>query len=533
MDDIRSGNGNGYNNGSEGLKSLSSKMRDLVAVGFRRRVLLRRAFLISLLGALIAVMLFGIQYQSEVEVMVKRDARVDPAVTPDASPRADASGDSNVTTMDLNTEMEFMLHWDILAEVVNKCPVLWEGHPHPWTPITKAIKNRIPGLNDSEQGAAVVKLSKALTLTPVPSSGILQVQYSAGDPNDSFCVTQNLTRLYLQRHMQVNRPPSKVLEFFTAQTDMYHKKLDAAEAALLEYNRKHDVASAGLQKELAIQNEAQFLASLRTTEASIAQTKEKLQQMESAEKTTNPRVSTTQTLSDNATLMANLKTSLNTLQLSRTDLLAKYAPNYRTVQEVEQQIAETKAAIETQEKTKLNSDTTDRNPVYAWADSELAKAKTDLPTLEAQRQANSQNVATYNREAHRYNEGEINEANLTREVKAEEQNYLLYLGKREQARISEMLDQQRVLNVILAEPPTLPPYPTYSPLLLILVSFILAGLVGVGAALTADYLDSSFRTPDEVKEILRIPVFASIPVSEPSKGNGHEVKSGSVPKNGN
>jgi capsular polysaccharide biosynthesis protein len=70
-------------------------------------------------------------------------------------------------------------------------------------------------------------------------------------------------------------------------------------------------------------------------------------------------------------------------------------------------------------------------------------------------------------------------------------------------------------------------------LLLILVSFILAGLVGVGAALTADYLDSSFRTPDEVKEILRIPVFASIPVSEPSKGNGHEVKSGSVPKNGN
>src|SRR6202158_1336276 len=190
MDDIRSGNGNGYNNGNEGLKSLSSKMRDLIAVGFRRRVILRRAFFLSLLGALIAVMVFGIHYQSEMEILVKRDARVDPAVTPDASPRADASGDSNVTTMDLNTEMEFMLHWDILTEVVNQCPVLWEGHPHPWTPITKAIKSHIPGMNESEQGAAVVKLSKALTLTPVPSSGILQVQYSASDPNDSFCVTQ-------------------------------------------------------------------------------------------------------------------------------------------------------------------------------------------------------------------------------------------------------------------------------------------------------------------------------------------------------
>jgi uncharacterized protein involved in exopolysaccharide biosynthesis len=531
MDDIRNGNGNG--NGNEGLKSLSSKMRDLVAVGFRRRVLLRRAFMISLLGALVAVMVFGIQYQSEMEVLVKRDARVEPAVTPDASPRPDASGDSNITTLDLNTEMELMLHWDLLTEVVNQCPVLWEGHPHIWTPVTKAIKNHIPGMNEQAQGDAILKLSKALTLTPVPTSGILQVQYAASDPNDSFCVIQNLTRLYMARHMQVNRPPTKLFEFFSAQTDMYQKKLDTAEAKLLEYNRKHDVADASLQKELAVQQEAQFLASLRTTEASIATTKERLSQMEQAEKTTTPRVSTTQTLTDNGTLMANLKTSLNTLELQRTDLLSKYDPSYRTVQEAEQQIAETKVAIDAQERAKLTGDTTDRNPVYVWADSELAKAKTDLPSLEAQRQANSQNVANYNREAHQYDEGEINEANLSREVKAQEQNYLLYLGKREQARISEKLDEQRVLDVILAEPPTLPLVPTYSPLLLILVSFLLAGLVGVGAALTADYLDSSFRTPDEVKEILRIPVFASIPVSEPTKGNGREAKTGAVPRNGN
>jgi len=155
-----------------------------------------------------------------------------------------------------------------------------------------------------------------------------------------------------------------------------------------------------------------------------------------------------------------------------------------------------------------------------------------LPSLEAQRAANAQNVAKYNREALAYNEGEITSSDIMREVKAEEQNYLLYLGKRETARISDKLDEDRVLNVVVAEPPTLPAVPTYSPLLLIIVSFLLAGLVAVGSALTADYLDSSFRTPDEVKEVLRIPVFASIPVSDSATGNGHDVSVGSTPRNG-
>jgi uncharacterized protein involved in exopolysaccharide biosynthesis len=534
MDDIRNGhNGNGNNgNGHEGLKSLSSKLRDLVAVGFRRRVLMRRAFLVSLLGCLIAVILFGIQYMSEFEIMVKRDNRVEVAATPDTSPRPVAAGDSNQTTLEINTEQELFLDWDLLANVVNACPVLWQGHTHFWTPYTRAIKSKIPGYEQQEIGDATIKLSKALTISPIPTSGILQVQYSATDPIDAQCVTQALTRFYLAKHLAINRPPTKLFDFFSQQTDMYQKRLENAETRMLEFARKQNVAAASLQKELAVQQEGTFLATLRTTEAAIAQTKEQIRQLEQAKSTTDPRVSTTERRSDNASLLANLKSGLNTLELQRTDYLAKYDPSYRLVQEVEQQIAETKAAIVAQEKGQLKDDTTDRNPVYAWADQELTKAKAALPPLQAQKDANAHNVATYNREALAYNEGEIKSSDLMREVKAEEQNYLLYLGKREQTRISDKLDEERVLNVVLAEPPTIPLVPTYSPLLLVIVSFLLAGLVSVGTALTADYLDSSFRTPDEVKEILRIPVFASIPVSKPAAGNGHDVPAGSVPKNG-
>jgi len=53
--------------------------------------------------------------------------------------------------------------------------------------------------------------------------------------------------------------------------------------------------------------------------------------------------------------------------------------------------------------------------------------------------------------------------------------------------------------------------PTLSPVLVVLVGFILAIFVATGAAFIAEYIDPSLRTPTEVVEVLRIPVLASIP----------------------
>src|SRR5881392_3354721 len=124
-------------NSDENFKSLPSTVRHLLAIGFRRRKIIRRAFLVSLVGALIAVWLFGIQYQSEVEVLVKHD-RVEPAITPDQNPRV-ASGDSNTTTLAVNTEQLLLQSQDVLTKVVDACPLLVYGHPHLWTPATRSI----------------------------------------------------------------------------------------------------------------------------------------------------------------------------------------------------------------------------------------------------------------------------------------------------------------------------------------------------------------------------------------------------------
>jgi uncharacterized protein involved in exopolysaccharide biosynthesis len=103
------------------------------------------------------------------------------------------------------------------------------------------------------------------------------------------------------------------------------------------------------------------------------------------------------------------------------------------------------------------------------------------------------------------------ETDLVRDVKANEGNYLLYLSKREQERTSDALDEKRISNVAIAVPPVVPILPLVGPVLIVACGVVLAMFLGMGMAFLAEYLNPSLRTPDEVLEVLRIPVLASVP----------------------
>jgi uncharacterized protein involved in exopolysaccharide biosynthesis len=119
----------------------------------------------------------------------------------------------------------------------------------------------------------------------------------------------------------------------------------------------------------------------------------------------------------------------------------------------------------------------------------------------------------------------IKRGELVRLQKATEEKYLLYLRKQEDARIEQEMDRQRILNVAIAQDPTVPILPEPS-LLSVKLGFagLLAVMLSFGGAFGADYYDRTFRTSDEVREYLGMPALASMPlidgenVAEPTKG---------------
>jgi len=94
-----------------------------------------------------------------------------------------------------------------------------------------------------------------------------------------------------------------------------------------------------------------------------------------------------------------LKSTLLDLELKRTDLLTKFDPSYRLVQEVETQIAQTREASMRRRKRHFRDETKDLDPTYEALRAELAKSKTELAALEARAAGTTRLVGAYERRA--------------------------------------------------------------------------------------------------------------------------------------
>jgi uncharacterized protein involved in exopolysaccharide biosynthesis len=211
-----------------------------------------------------------------------------------------------------------------------------------------------------------------------------------------------------------------------------------------------------------------------------------------------------------------MKTHLLDLQLKRTELVTRFEPSYRLVQEVDREIAETRATIAAEGLTPVRDEATDKDPNYEWARMEMEKSQVQSDGLRARQSTALSQVASLRTIAQQLQSDSVDQQDLMRTAKAEEDNYLLYLRKREEARIGDALDERHILNVALVEAPVAAALPTHSALFYLLLGFALATAVAVSVGFTADYLDPTIRTPDEAYLLLEVPVLAWLPAPEPA-----------------
>jgi uncharacterized protein involved in exopolysaccharide biosynthesis len=229
-------------------------------------------------------------------------------------------------------------------------------------------------------------------------------------------------------------------------------------------------------------------------------------------KTAKPRIVTQ--VKTSSTLLENLKNTLYSLELKRSDLLTKYQPTYRLVQDVDKQIRDTRAAIADAEKNLTSEETTDQDPVYAWIKSQMAEASSELSSLRASERDTKRTLAEYNSRAVRLEALGNQQNDLERSVKAAEETYMESVRKQSEARLSEALDRSRITNVAIVQPASVPALPVMAAQLKLALGLFLALFVGVGVAFAADYWDPCFRTPMEVEAILGLPALAAIPRPE-------------------
>lgn len=479
---------------------LSPSARDVVAVGFRHWRIGACVFVGVLLLAATFVLVMPRSYHSDIKILVKT-GRVDPVVT--ANEQQPASfGPENVTEEQLNSEVELLKSEDVLRKVVlatglHKQP---EGLIGSWSE-----------RHDSETAEAAVeraasRLRRDLTVEPLHKSNVIDVVYESPDSGLAARVLNTLGDAYLEKHLEVHRVPGQ-FKFFDEQAEHYAEELGAAEEKL----RKGDMVSPRAMLDSTLQKLNEFKAEQARTEAAIRETGRRISELRHEESQIPERITTQVRKSDNGQLMQDLKGTLANLELKRVEMLAKYQPTYRAVQDLDQQIAQTKAVIEREEHAPLQDVTSDQNPAYTWVGSELAKSEADLVGMQARAAALGKITNDLSTNAAQINREEISYEDMQRAAKTAEDNYLLYVRRREEARITEALDKNRIFNVAIAQRAFVPRVPDGSRWKYAAMGLFFAVLAGVGVVVGAEYFDNSYRTPGEVLAYLNVPVLAAIP----------------------
>jgi uncharacterized protein involved in exopolysaccharide biosynthesis len=473
-------------------------VRELAMVVFRqRRVFLCVSALV--LGIALLYTFMGARYQAHLKIMV-RQGRADVVATAGENAPIDIARMA-ITEEDLNSEVELLKDEKILRKVVEVHHLAGRD----WLHFLRMGEGRATQIE-----RATRRLAGKLCVEPVKKTNLIAVSYESDDPAVAARVLQSLATLYLEKHMEVHRPVGE-FQFFEQQTDESRRQLEDAKQKLLQFVSSHGVVAAAQERDLALQKLSDEDASYRQAQVDLEETDRRIQELGRQMPTLQERATTQVRIADNPELLKALKSSLLELELKRTQLLTKFEPNHRLVLELDQQIVQAKSTIAAEMLAPLRDETTDKDPNYEWAKAELQRARVQFKGLDAKAAATRRQAAAYRSQAAQLGRDALTQDSLLSAEKAALDNYLLYVKKREEARVGDALDQRGIVNVAIAERPVAPLLPVRSAWMLLAISFAVAGASGTTAAFAVDYWDPAFRTPDEVLAYLNAPVLASLP----------------------
>jgi uncharacterized protein involved in exopolysaccharide biosynthesis len=431
----------------------------------------KRLFLGILSGIFAAcfciVLLLPKTYQAEVKFLVKNE-RKDLVITPDTNSGA-ATQDAGPTDTEVNSEIELIRSTDVLRPVVLKAD----------------LTRRVPGTVNAMGGMpsalslenAINALRNNLKIQVVKKSDIIDITYVSRDPQVASKVLQNLEDSYLEAHLRIHGVPGSY-EFFEQQAGAHQQLLAKSEEQLKAFEEK---VSSLVQPDNGASLTEHFMAtraSLEDTNAQIAEYGRRVDQDRRLLDIIDARLTTQVRTVPQAQLIGNLNQSLVELQNKRTDLVTKFRPDDRLVTEIDAQITNTQAALQHALTQTSTEKWTDVNPVRQDAEKNLFASKVTLAGLEARRTALNGIMAKYQHDVADAAGARIEHEELLRQVKTNEDNYLLYRRRSEEARIAESLDRERITNVAVVQSPVAPVHP-YSPkvLLDLLLAAVLSTLI--------------------------------------------------------
>ena len=357
---------------------------------------------------------------------------------------------------------------------------------------------------------AILEIVRNLKISSPKESNIIAVAFEAEDPLLAREVVSRLIDLYHEKHMAVNRTAGSS-SFFAEQTDRLRAQLDRTREELRRLKNDARVGSIEEEQRIVSARIDTLRKELEVTEVAILAARARVRELENAVEAIPPTQVLQETTGIPNTAADGMRARLFDLQMREQDALSRYTESNRQVVEMRRQIGEAKALLD-QEPQARSQVSKGLNTTYQQMEINLLTAKAELSSSTARAAPLRVQHATARSELTRLNDAELRIRLLERELGIQEGNYRKYLDSFEQARIDTALRDEKISNVSVVEPATVPIEPVRPRRGLTLAIGLFLGLVGaVGLAFLCETTDRTLKSPDEVRQALDLPTLVAIP----------------------
>jgi uncharacterized protein involved in exopolysaccharide biosynthesis len=476
-------------------------LRDVASALFRRKALVLIIFLTVIVGTALVTLWMPNRYESRIKILVKNQ-RVDVAITPEATIGVNAPTVANeVSENQINSEIELLTSKDLLTQVVIQTGLANNENGLFGRPAPEPIRVE----------TAVNRLAKDLAINAVRKANIITINYSSNSPELSASVLKKLGDLYLEKHLHLNHPVGAT-NFFQDKADQYETQLKQSEQDLTNFQQRNNLIVLSQQKDLTLQKTAEAKAKMLDADASLSEATNRIARVEQQLATIPKRIVTQSRQLPNQYSAERLNTMLVELENKRTQLLTKFRPEDRLVKEVDEQIRTTRNALARADQKTSIEEATDLNPLRQTLETELARARLEQSGAQAKRDTLAIQLQQYEASLKQLEADTAKHDDLQRQKKAAEDNYQLYAKKREEARIADELDKQKITNVSIAEAATVAQLPSWPnrPLNLLL-GVALAAFLSLSSVFTAEMLNDTVQTPRQLEALTGAQVLATVP----------------------
>jgi uncharacterized protein involved in exopolysaccharide biosynthesis len=407
----------------------------------------------------------------------------------------------SATTEQVNSEIEILKSTELARQVLERMAAAG-------TPIFGADTD----LSLDEQNGV---LRSMLSVGPTPQSNVIAIELFARNPQKGQEILRTIVDVYLDRHAQVHRATGAA-EFFEHELGRQRQRVQEAEIKLGDFVERERIVVPEDQIRWAVKDAVRYRDVLRTQTNKINVAERNLEIMKKQLADQPERIfADSERINPEAQI---LTTKLGELEAQRANAKQLYTDEDRTVSDIDgeigilkERLALAKASAGVPGRERMSA-----NPIREVLTQEILHHERNLfdlrervkalpPFLDNWRDQNEEAAIALRKKT-------IELASLEQDVSAAREAYRLFERKQDEARISEALDKEGIVNVSVLDPASLATKPFNQMSMVMVIAALIAGAgLGVGSAVGIEFLGRNFKLEEQVEQHLELPVFAVIP----------------------